>query len=39
MQTIFLNIAFMKQKLNNWNDIMQLRAHMYSLINYSMQHN
>ena len=33
MQTLFLNIVIMNEKLNNWNTYMQRRAYMYSLIN------
>jgi len=39
MQTLFLNIAFMGGKQNNWNIYMQLHAYMYSQTNKSVQEN
>ena len=38
MQTLFLNIVFMNEKLNNWNTYMQLHAGMYSQTTNSVQY-
>ena len=37
MQTLFLNIAKLKRKQNNWNDILHLHAVYHSQINNSVQ--